>query len=159
MKTSTPSFLATVGLALLLLHEGPISAQPKVPQPEVQPQAEKYLINSLDGQSLYITYCATCHGSDGKGSGPTATALKTPPADLTQIAVRNSGVFSPRKVERAISGELETLAHGTREMPLWGPIFSQIAWDQDLGRLRVANLVKYLESIQKAPAYGGDAKR
>jgi hypothetical protein len=52
-------------------------------------------------------------------------------------------------VERVISGEEQlTAAHGSREMPLWGPIFSQIAWDQDLGRVRVHNLAKYLESIQ-----------
>jgi hypothetical protein len=33
-------------------------------------------------------------------------------------------------------------------MPVWGPIFSQVAWDQDLGRMRVYNLAKYLEALQ-----------
>jgi len=39
-------------------------------------------------------------------------------------------------------------AHGTREMPLWGPIFSEVCWDQDPGRVRVYSLAKYLEEIQ-----------
>jgi hypothetical protein len=53
------------------------------------------------------------------------------------------------RIQRVISGE-EPLAagHGTREMPVWGPVFSQIAWDQDLGRLRVYNLAKYVEGMQ-----------
>jgi len=33
-------------------------------------------------------------------------------------------------------------------MPVWGPIFSQIVWDQDLGQIRVYNLAKYLEKMQ-----------
>jgi mono/diheme cytochrome c family protein len=116
--------------------------------------AEKALINSLNGQALYQTYCATCHGDDARGNGPMATVLKTPPPDLTEIATRNGGMFSSKNVEKIISGQSELTAHGSREMPLWGPIFSQVAWDQDLGRVRIANLVKYLESIQRPPRIG-----
>lgn len=114
----------------------------KIPPPETR------LIDSLDGYSLYQSYCAVCHGKDAKGDGPMARVLKDPPLDLTQIAVRNSGVFPAEKVARTISGESDMISHGTREMPLWGPIFSQIEWDQNLGRVRVANLTKYIESIQ-----------
>ena len=79
-----------------------------------------------------------------------ARALKSPPADLTRIAIRNGGTFPLKKVERIISGDSPLEAgHGTREMPVWGPIFSQIAWDVDLGNIRVANLAKYIESLQK----------
>ena len=115
---------------------------------------EQSLTSSLNGQALYQSYCATCHGNDAKGNGPMASVLKTPPPDLTQIATRSGGMFSSKNVSKIISGESELTAHGTREMPLWGPIFSQVAWDQDLGRVRVANLVKYLESIQKPPQIG-----
>jgi len=38
--------------------------------------------------------------------------------------------------------------HGTREMPVWGPIFSQVDRDQDLGRVRIDNLARYLASLQ-----------
>jgi mono/diheme cytochrome c family protein len=136
-----------------LLIGVPVSAQiQKTPTPETR------LIDSLDGFALYQSYCAVCHGKAGKGDGPMARVLKDPPLDLTQIAIRYSGVFPEQKVRRIISGESELNAHGTREMPLWGPIFSQIAWDQDLGRVRIANLTKFLESIQTnakpGPGYG-----
>jgi len=78
-----------------------------------------------------------------------AQSLKVRPPDLTRIAVRNGGKFPLPRVERIISGEQELpAAHGTREMPLWGPIFSEIAWDQDLGRVRVDNLARYLADLQ-----------
>lgn len=79
-----------------------------------------------------------------------ATSLKIPPPDLTRIAARNGGVYPQARVERIVSGEEEiTAGHGTRAMPIWGPIFSQIAWDQDLGRLRIYNLARYLGQIQR----------
>jgi hypothetical protein len=54
------------------------------------------------------------------------------------------------RVQKIISGEdVGTAAHGVREMPIWGPIFGQIAWDQDLGNVRIYNLAKYIESLQR----------
>jgi mono/diheme cytochrome c family protein len=107
------------------------------------------LIESLQGPALFKAYCAACHGSNGKGGGPISQSLKIPPPDLTKISLRNHGKFPASRIEKTITGE-EPLAasHGTREMPLWGPIFSQVAWDQDLGRVRVYNLVQYLKSLQ-----------
>jgi mono/diheme cytochrome c family protein len=108
------------------------------------------LIDSLEGPALYKAYCAVCHGANAKGTGPMAIALKAPPSDLTRIAARNGGVFPTVRVERIISGE-EPIpgGHGTGTMPVWGPIFSQIAWDQDLGRVRIHNLANYLGKIQE----------
>ena len=107
------------------------------------------LIDSIQGANLYKAYCSVCHGPKAKGDGPMAKSLKTVPSDLTRISTRNNGMFPLAKVRRIIAGE-EPLAagHGTRDMPIWGPIFSQIAWDQDLGRVRVDNLTRYLESLQ-----------
>jgi hypothetical protein len=34
-------------------------------------------------------------------------------------------------------------------MPIWGPIFHRVEWDKDLGEIRLQNIIKYLESIQK----------
>jgi mono/diheme cytochrome c family protein len=110
---------------------------------------ERPLISSLQGSDLYKTYCASCHGEDAKGRGPMAAWLKVPPADLTRIAARNAGKFPLERVDRIISGE-EALpsGHGTRMMPIWGPIFSQVTRDQDLGRVRIDNLARYLRDIQ-----------
>lgn len=132
---------AAAGVYLLAeAQSGPASSAPE----------ERQLIHSLDGQALYREYCAVCHGESGKGDGPMGRALKTPPADLTRIAARNGGKFPLERVERIISGENPIEAgHGTREMPLWGPIFSQVAWDQDLGHVRLRNLAKYIEKLQR----------
>lgn len=111
---------------------------------------EPPLIVSINGSNLYKTYCASCHGEDAKGHGPMAVWLKVPPPDLTRIAARNGGAFPLARVERIISGE-EPLphGHGTRAMPIWGPIFSQVTRDQDLGRVRIDNLARYLRDIQR----------
>jgi mono/diheme cytochrome c family protein len=123
---------------------------PTMSQQRAEVSEEKPLIQSLQGPELYRAYCASCHGRDAKGGGPAAAALKTSPPDLTLISRRNRGAFPLTKVQSIISGEeIGTAAHGSREMPIWGPIFSQIAWDQDLGRVRVYNLAKYIESLQQ----------
>ena len=78
-----------------------------------------------------------------------APALKSKPADLTALAKRNRGQFPYERVRTTILGDPVLLSHGSREMPIWGPIFHQIEWDQDFGELRVQNLVKYLQTIQQ----------
>ena len=110
---------------------------------------EQPLIVSIRGDNLYKTYCASCHGEDAKGNGPMAVWLKVEPADLTRIAARNGGNFPLARVDRIISGQ-EPLpsGHGTRAMPIWGPVFSQVTRDQDLGRVRIDNLARYLRDIQ-----------
>lgn len=107
------------------------------------------LIDSIQGPNLYKAYCAVCHGPNAKGDGPMAMFLKMAPADLTRISAKNGGMYPLAKVRRIISGE-EPLpsGHGTRDMPVWGPIFSQVAWDQDLGRVRIDNLARYIETLQ-----------
>lgn len=116
--------------------------------PAVNPETTR-LISSIDGANLFTAYCAVCHGADARGEGPLATSLKAAPSDLTRIAARNSGAFPRARVERIIAGEEQIPGgHGSRAMPIWGPIFSQVAWDQDLGRLRIHNLADYLEHLQ-----------
>lgn len=83
------------------------------------------VIRSVAGGDLFAFYCATCHGRDGKGNGPVAAALKTAPPDLTLLARRNGGTFPQRRVEAFVTnnGETPASAHGTTEMPVWGPVF------------------------------------
>ncbi len=118
-------------------------------QARTPPAPEQPLIGSIQGDNLYGAYCASCHGADAKGNGPMAKWLKVPPSDLTRIAARNGGKFPLERVDRIISGE-ETLpsGHGTRAMPVWGPVFSQVTRDQDLGKVRIDNLARYLRDIQ-----------
>ena len=143
---SKPAVVTAAGV--LALFSGVIWAQQK--QADKQANADSIkLIDSIQGPSLYKAYCAVCHGPNGKGDGPMGMFLKTAPADLTRIAAKNGGMFPLARVRRIISGE-EALpsGHGTRAMPIWGPIFSQVAWDQDLGRVRIDNLARYIETLQ-----------
>ena len=103
----------------------------------------------VEGPALYRSYCATCHGTDGKGIGPMTQWLKIEAPDLTRIARREAGKFPLARIQRIIAGsENTTKGHGSREMPVWGPIFSQVANDQDFGKVRIYNLAKYIEKLQ-----------
>lgn len=106
------------------------------------------LIRSIKGPDLFRVYCASCHGSDAKGAGPVAPSLKTKVPDLTLLASKNRGQFPAARVRQTVLGEDVVAAHGSREMPIWGPIFHQVEGDVDWGNVRLENLVKYLESIQ-----------
>lgn len=101
------------------------------------------------GVDLYQRYCAACHGKDGKGAGPVAAALKSPPADLTRLAANNGGKFPVGGVRQALGGGSSTPAHGSAEMPIWGPVFRAMNPNESIAKLRVDNLVRYLESIQQ----------
>jgi mono/diheme cytochrome c family protein len=114
------------------------------------PDSEKQqtLIRSVEGADLYRAYCASCHGKNGKGNGPVAPALKATVPDLTVIAKNNRGQFPVARVRSILMGEEGIASHGSREMPVWGPIFHEAEAAVDLGPVRLDNSVKYLESIQ-----------
>ena len=135
-----------IGLALCAALA--LAAQGNVKNQSVQ------LINSIQGPDLFRAYCASCHGLDATGKGPVAASMKVPPSDLTRIAIRYRGVFPAQRVRETISGEVQSASsHGSREMPVWGPIFSQVTMnvtlgDVDLGKVRIDNLARYLRDIQ-----------
>jgi mono/diheme cytochrome c family protein len=104
------------------------------------------------GKARYINDCAACHGADAQGSGPAAGELRTPPADLTQLARDNDGEFPTEYVQRVIDGRgLQTLAHGDIEMPVWGNQYrsSLNAYSERRIQQRIAALVAYLRTIQE----------
>jgi mono/diheme cytochrome c family protein len=104
----------------------------------------------VTSKQLYSSYCALCHGSDGKGGGPFSPQLKVWPPDLTQMAKKNHGVFPEMRVTEAIDGEFGKPSHGSAEMPIWGPVFRSMAHGHnDSAQVRIKSLVKYLESIQE----------
>lgn len=104
----------------------------------------------LQGEQLFKAYCASCHGRTGRGDGPFVQALKTPPADLSLLTERNGGTFPRERVIRLIEeGKLAEEAHGSEEMPVWGPIFSAMSHGSfKATNPRVEDVVSYLESIQ-----------
>jgi mono/diheme cytochrome c family protein len=104
------------------------------------------------GREEFTTYCTPCHGHSGIGDGVAAPALKQPPADLTRIAARRNGRFPDDEIAAVIDGRSAVMAHGTRDMPIWGERFADDATDPDeqepLTQGRVAVLIAYLKTIQ-----------
>ena len=109
----------------------------------------------LDGPSVFKAYCASCHGVDGKGHGPAAEALKAKPIDLTQIAINNKGMFPRATIEDVLTNGGKWKAHGSKEMPTWGPIFADADKNDKIATAHIHNLVTYLESIQVKVASSG----
>ena len=114
-----------------------------------QEKSPRKMPATLDGKELYMAYCASCHGGDGRGKGPVAVALKGPIPDLTTLAKRNGGKFPTGQLEKTILGDAKNpAAHGSREMPVWGPVFRRVENDQDLGLLRVRRGGEFIQSQQ-----------
>lgn len=106
--------------------------------------------DSIAGKRLYSSYCGMCHGVDGKGGGPFSPQLKTWPPDLTQLKSRNNGLFPSLHIAEVIDGEFDRPAHGSKEMPVWGPVFRSMAHGRkDSSQRRIDNLVRYIESLQQ----------
>ena len=104
---------------------------------------------SDSGKEMFKSYCAVCHGGDGKGNGPAASAMKTPPIDLTVLAQKNGGKYPSAHVASVIRGQGALASHGSADMPVWGPLFSSISQGHT-GQVqqRVANLVEYIGTLQ-----------
>lgn len=137
---------SVLSVALILALGGALSALAQTTGRQNPP----LVIRSLTGRDLFAFYCATCHGRDGTGNGPVANALKVPPPDLTLLARRSGGAFPRQRVESFVTndGDARTTSHGTAEMPVWGPVFRGLDPSDTLAKIRIANVVTYLESIQ-----------
>lgn len=116
--------------------------------PGVPKLADKQPVTG-SGEYLFRSHCASCHGLNAKGAGPAAGALRMKPADLTQLARRSDGKFPAYRVEKMLGSPQGLPAHGTRQMPVWGPGLQEIKPNGPQAARRVQNLLAYLESIQE----------
>ena len=139
MKISSSGILLLIAAALPLVVGGqttPRNSSGRIPLP-------------LEGAQIFRDYCAACHGTGGKGDGSAAPALRHAPPDLTLLAHRNGGKFPRDRVKAIIAGrEQSASAHGSREMPVWGPVFHEVERDMDLGEVRLDNVTHFVESLQ-----------
>jgi mono/diheme cytochrome c family protein len=139
---------ALKGAAALLWLAGTQQAQARQnAQPVRTP--DQITILPVDGAKIYRNYCASCHGVSGNGDGPVAPALKTKVPPLNTLSRRNHDTFPTARVQKIIAGDGDHAAHGSRDMPVWGPVFHQIENDQDWGNVRLQNVTEYLISIQQ----------
>ena len=118
------------------------------------------------GKAEYHSSCAPCHGSDGKGAGPISAMLKVPPPNLTVLAKKNKGVLPFSAVYEIIDGRKTVMAHGTRDMPIWGDRYApepskaliprpsenilSLFYDPEaVVRMRIFAVIDYLNRIQE----------
>lgn len=131
-------FLALVlGSATLMLNAQKVKRTTVVPT------------SASSGQQMFNEYCAVCHGTDGKGKGPASGAMKAMPSDLTHLTAQNSGKFPENKVYGAIRGDVDMPAHGSKDMPVWGNVFQEMAHGNSAEvQLRISNLTHYISGLQ-----------
>jgi mono/diheme cytochrome c family protein len=113
-------------------------------------QTAEAVVAGPSGDSVFRSYCGSCHGASARGDGPLADALRHRPADLTGIAKRNGGKFEATTVHRIIDGRKAVKGHGGTDMPVWGDAFKQSSdgYSEEAVKARIEALVEYLESIQ-----------
>lgn len=104
---------------------------------------------AMSGRELYVAYCASCHGLEGRGDGPAAEAMRMRPADLTALAEKHGGQFPAVRVQRLLGGIEGLPAHGGKRMPVWGPVFLPLSPAEGQAAVLIDRLVQYLQSIQK----------
>jgi mono/diheme cytochrome c family protein len=105
------------------------------------------------GKELYVQYCSSCHGVDGRGNGPVSAYLKIKVPDLTLLRKNNKGIYPLDEVMSAIDGRRTVRAHGDRKMPVWGEVFRKEAEGgkyAELQALLKAKLIaEYIATIQQ----------
>ena len=136
----------TVPIVVLMLMACTTRAQNK-------PTANKAVAprtTAASGKQPYMHYCASCHGADARGDGPAASVLKTAPPDLTTLAKRHDGKFPYDYVSDVLRFGTRINAHGSSDMPIWGPIFGSMdSYDLAAVRKRIKDLSNYLVSLQQ----------
>jgi mono/diheme cytochrome c family protein len=106
-------------------------------------------IESLTGKDTFDAYCATCHGRGGAGNGPLVPVLRTMPADLRLLSSKR-GFFPRDEVVAFVTGTGRPIvAHGTSDMPIWGAIFRALDPSDARVKVRIKNVVDYVESLQQ----------
>jgi len=134
--------VCTVGV----LHEHAVSyaSSPQLDNPILPPT---YIPS---GKQMYRQYCAACHGAEGNGHGPISPLLLKVPPNLTTLARRHDGEFPREYVTNILRFGPGFAAHGSSDMPVWGPIFQSYEnYNEAAVRQRIKNLCDFLESIQE----------
>ena len=130
--------LFTIGIAMMSAGQ---SSRQGVPP--------RLVIESMTGEDSFTFYCASCHGLGGRGDGPVGRTLKTPPPDLTLLTKRHGGTFPRAEVISFVTGVSDKLpTHGPSDMPVWGPIFRALDPSDARVKIRIDNIVNFVESIQ-----------
>jgi mono/diheme cytochrome c family protein len=105
------------------------------------------------GRELYLQYCSSCHGKDGRGNGAVSSYLKIKIPDLTVLRKNNKGIYPMARVMTAIDGSRTVRAHGEPTMPVWGEVFEKEVKGQKYPHLssllKVKVIAEYISTLQR----------
>lgn len=108
---------------------------------------------SNSGKQMYLQYCSSCHGKDGKGDGTVSRDLKVRVPDLTGLAKKNKGVYPLDDVMATIDGQRLVRGHGDRNMPVWGESFHGESdgkkYPELTALLKAKIIAEYVATLQK----------
>jgi mono/diheme cytochrome c family protein len=115
------------------------------------------------GKREFDSNCAVCHGLEGRGDGPFASVINKGIPNLTTLSKGNEGVFPFERVYQIIDGTQVPRGHGTREMPIWGDVYTsraeksyylapslvELPFDPEaFARARILSLTEYIYRLQ-----------
>lgn len=148
---SVAAFLLMVSLPTYAVQDAETkmttpSADEAAPGMTYEPE-NAFEMGEISGADEYYRLCATCHGEGGRGDGPMARVLKTPPPNLTLLAKNNGGHFPFLRVLQMIDGRNMIEVHGSREMPVWGESLSR-DYDQFIARTIELEMLLHINSLQ-----------
>ncbi|MBL8136781.1 MAG: c-type cytochrome [Acidobacteria bacterium] len=99
------SMLVAVGLTVASCRDAPVAPAPASP-------------TSADGEELYSTFCAACHGPEGRGDGIAAPVCRVSPADLTRAEFKvRSTPFGSLPSDADLAAVIRLGAGGDGGMP------------------------------------------
>jgi len=105
------------------------------------------------GQKLYLQYCSSCHGIDGRGNGTVTPYLKLKVPDLSLLKKNHKGIYPLSDVMAAIDGSRAVRAHGDRQMPVWGEQFRKEAekekYTELTALLKAKVIAEYVATLQR----------
>ena len=105
------------------------------------------------GKQLYVQYCGSCHGKDGRGNGSVSPYLKIAVPDLTVLKKKNKGIYPLDDVIATIDGRRTVRSHGDRDMPVWGEIFlkeiERGKYSELTSLLKAKVIAEYVATLQR----------
>lgn len=135
MRRQDLCFASAVGTALLWFQMAVLAAEPD------------------QGRELYLKYCSSCHGKDGKGKGSVSPYLKIKVPDLTLLRKQNKGIFPLARVMSSIDGSRVVQGHGDAVMPVWGEVFEKEVGEEKYktltSLLKVKTIAEYISTLQR----------
>lgn len=158
-KTDLPARCSLAAAFILLALGGGAAAMDEDPSPDLL-EAGEVSAGAEIGRIEFMSSCAQCHGTDGRGDGIIADYLTVAPPDLTAIQRENDGVFPAGLLYEIIEGGGGIGAHGSREMPAWGDryaaqAYAVLGWPHEpeerdaFIRARILALIEHIASIQE----------